>query len=74
MAFAHARAGDAYKLWLGPHFFDRAATGVAHRCANSANQLVHNRGQIPFVGNTTLNAFRYEFFKLLGRVLKIAIG
>src|SRR3989344_3789556 len=38
VGFGHTGAGDPHELWLGTHFVDVGATGVAHRGTQAAHR------------------------------------
>src|SRR5471032_3269768 len=74
MGFSHAGAGDPYELWLGAHFFDVGAAGVAHRGTQAAHQLMDDRAQGAFVRHTAFDAFRYELLGACRGVLEVTVG
>src|SRR6185437_12353283 len=71
--FAHTGAGDAHELRLLAHLFDIRAPAIAHRCAQTAHQLMHDRAQRTAIGHPALDAFRHQLVGC-GLFLEIAIG
>src|SRR3989344_2574311 len=74
VGFGHTGAGDPHELWLGTHFVDVGATGVAHRGTQAAHQLMDDRAQGAFVRHTAFDAFRNEFLGACRRVLEVTVG
>src|ERR1044072_8734368 len=73
MAFANAGIRDANERWTRAQLFDRAAAGIAHRCAQSAGELQQDRDHRALVRDASLDAFRYQLLQFRSRILKIAI-
>src|SRR5262245_61903280 len=74
VAFADTGIRDAHKARTRAHLLDVAAARVAHRCAESARELVQDRHDAAFVRNAPLDALGHELLELLGRVLEITVA
>ena len=61
MALAESCTRDPDELGVIPQFLQVLCTAIAHTRAQSTDQLMDGICQRPFVSNTALDAFRYQF-------------
>ena len=73
MAFLQPRAGDLHKGAVAAHLLDRGAAGIAHRRAQTADQLVQHDARRPLVGHLPLDPLRDQLVAG-GVLLEITVG
>src|SRR5579871_1885338 len=72
MRLAQAGTGDAHEARL-LHRLDRRRTAVAHRLAESADDLVQHPRERPLIRHAALDALRHELLDVLDVALEVAI-
>ena len=65
---------DADELGAGVELRQIARPGIAHRCAQAADQLVQHAGHRALIGHLPLDAFGHELERVLDVLLEIAVG
>src|SRR4029078_4929235 len=73
MALLEAGRRDAREPRLRLHLLDRGRTAVAHRLAETADDLMDDRRERPLVGHPTLHPLRDELVNLPDAALKVAV-
>src|SRR2546423_4978740 len=73
MALAQARGGDAHELGT-LHLLDRRGAAVAHGLPQAAAELVEDRWERAFVGNSALDPLRHELGDVLDVGLEVAVA
>ncbi len=73
MRFAQACTGDTDKAGALVECIYISCTGISHRGAQAANQLMQDIAQRPFVGNTAFNAFGYQFHGFIYITLEVPV-
>src|SRR5438105_15724838 len=74
VALAQPGPGDPHEGAVLLHFADRAVAGVAHRCPQSADQLVDNVADRPPTRQPSLDTLRHERQRSGHLLLAIAAG
>src|SRR5690606_29688409 len=74
MAFPQARIGNAHEGCFFAELFQRLRTHITHRSAQAPCKLVKNRGYRPFIGDLSLDTFRYELQFIAHFSLEITIS
>src|SRR5205085_6567114 len=74
VAFAQARAGDAYELRLVVELGEVSRPDITHRGAQAAGELMHDVADRALVGHLALDALRHQFQRVLDVLLEIAVG
>src|SRR5579859_6033264 len=72
MRLAQARTGDAHEPRC-LHLVDRRRPAVAHRLADTADELVDDGRERALVRNATLDPLRHELVDVLDVVLEVAV-
>src|ERR671935_2519957 len=73
MALAQARRGDAHEL-CALHLVDRRGAAVAHRLAQTADELVQDGGERALVRDAPLDALGHELLDVLDVALEVAVA
>src|SRR5690606_10610367 len=73
VAFLASRARDAHERRPRAHLLDAAAARIAHRSAQAADELLHDRDEAALVRHPPFDAFRHELLELGRRVLEIPV-
>src|SRR5512134_676952 len=73
MALLEAGRRDAGEARRRLHLLDRGRAAVAHRLAETADDLVDDRRERPFVRNAALDPLRDELVDVLDVALEVAI-
>src|SRR5437764_92922 len=74
VGFAKARTGYANEPRAGAKIVDRRRADVAHACAESADELMHDRGERTERANATLDALGDELGELTDVGLSVAVA
>src|ERR1700722_8423874 len=74
MAFAQARASNAYELRLLVELGEVSCTDISHRRAQAARELMHDVADRALVGNLTLDPLRHQLQRVLDVLLEVAVG
>src|SRR5712691_5383578 len=72
MGFPQTGRGDADER-RALHLLDRGCAAVAHRLAQSADQLMQDRRERPLVGDTTFDALGNKLVHVLDVALEVAV-
>ena len=68
-----AGIGNANEFRLGTHFVHIGAAGIAHGCAQTSNQLVHNIAHGALAGHPAFDTFRNQLLNTLAGILEVTV-